>query len=1001
MRSWIFSVLLVPALVGAQSLPTGGAAAYTPEPVAAHPEWDAPYTEAIRAASTDPQFLTELVDHLPASPSVPTPLAFHGVIAGGAGHLTSSAGVAAYLRAVAAASPRVRVFSLGCSEEGREMILVAVADEATVASLEEYRAITAALSDPRTVSEEEARRLIARGKPIYYLTGGLHSPETGSPEMLMELVYRLAVEETPLIRSIRENVITLVTPVLEVDGRDRMVDLFRFSQAHPEAATPPLVYWGHYVAHDNNRDAIGMALALTRHVEQALATWHPQVMHDLHESIPFLYISSGTGPYNAWLDPLVVDEWERMAIREVQELTAKGLPGVWTHGFYDGWAPGYLFWLALGRNAVGRFYETFGNVMPSTEERIVEAESQRAWYRPNPPLPRVRWSLRNNVNYQQSGVLLALSHVAAERQRYLEQYWQLGCRAVAKARREGPAAYVLPASQKRRGQLRDLMALLVRHGVEVHRALEDFQVPVPSEGAARPGSASDARGKGQPAPAPAAPSRRGFPAGSFIVRMDQPLSRLADALLDTQYVRGEERLYDDAGWTVGYARNLEVWRVTAAEVLEVPMERWSGPVARPAPALSPRAAALLLRHHADTDLVRLRTALPHLPMLVAEQPFSAGESYGAGTVIVPLADGERSLLAETLAGLDLPVAPVPAVPSVPTHPLAVPRVALLHTWFSTQDEGWFRLALEELGIPYEYLATPEVAALGDLRQRYDVILMAPFGPVRSQDVVNGYPDGPPLPWRATEPTPNLGVDETDDMRPGLGFAGLASLQAFVRAGGVFLAVGSAARFAVEMGLARYVRLAETEGLKVSGSLLRAAVRDATSPVAYGYDSTLPVYFDDGPVFSVGTVSRPEREERRPSGRGSIHDPDVPQGRPFLPPPEPPVLDPLDEGFVRPGALPFRTLPYLPKRQDRPRVILEFPKGEGELLLSGLLEGGKVLAGKALVVDCPRGAGHVLLFGNNPMWRHNTQGSWALVTNAILQAAHLGVGWPPPAPSVEP
>ncbi|NWF99495.1 MAG: hypothetical protein HXY19_00910 [Thermoanaerobaculaceae bacterium] len=1001
MRSWIFCLLLVPALVGAESSPGVDAVGYVGELIAAHPEWDAAYTAAIRDASTDGQFLTDLVDHLPASPSVPTPLAINGVIAGGAGHLTSSAGVAAYMRAVAAASPRVRVFSLGSSEEGREMILVAVADEATIASLDEYRAITAALSDPRTISEDQARRLIARGKPIYYLTGGLHSPETGSPEMLMELVYRLAVEETPLIRSIRENVITLVTPVLEVDGRDRMVDLFHYAQAHPEVATPPLVYWGHYVAHDNNRDAIGMALALTRHVEQALATWHPQVMHDLHESIPFLYISSGTGPYNAWLDPLVVDEWERMAIREVQELTAKGLPGVWTHGFYDGWAPGYLFWLALGRNAVGRFYETFGNVMPSTEERIVGSESQRAWFRPNPPLPRVRWSLRNNVNYQQSGVLLALSHVAAQRQRYLEQYWQLGRRAVAKARREGPAAYVLPAGQKRQGQLRDLLALLERHGIEVYRALEAFQVPLPAAPAPRPGSKGDTRESGGSAPVPTSPGRRSFPPGSYIVRMDQPLSRLADAFLDTQYVRSEERLYDDAGWTVGLARNLEVWRVTAVEVLDVPMERWSPALTRRALALSPRAGALLVRHHADTDLVRLRTAVPQLVMLVAEQPFVAGEAYAAGTVIVPLAGVDRSALAETLAGLDLPVTAVPSVPSVPTHPFLVPRVALLHTWFSTQDEGWFRLALEELGIPYESVATSEVAALGELRQRYDVILMPPFGAARSQDVVNGYPDGPPLPWRRTELTPNLGVHETDDMRPGLGFAGLASLQAFVRAGGVFLAVGSAARFAVEMGLARYVRLADTEGVKVAGSLLRATVRDATSPVAYGYDSTLPVYVDAGPVFTVGTVPSAEREERRPSGRGSSSDPDVPQGRPFLPPPEPPVLDPLDEGFIRPEGLPFRTLPYLPQRKDRPRVILEFPKGEGDLLLSGLLEGGKVLAGKALVVDCPLGSGHVLLFGNNPMWRHNTQGSWALVTNAILQAAHLGVGWPPPPPSVAP
>jgi hypothetical protein len=126
----------------------------------------------------------------------------------------------------------------------------------------------------------------------------MHSPETGSPEMLMELAYRLAVEETPFIRNIRDNVITLITPVLEVDGRNRQVDLWRYREKNPNVPTPPLIYWGKYVAHDNNRDQIGMALALSRNAMKAYNDFHPQVMHDLHESVPFMYISTGTGPYN-------------------------------------------------------------------------------------------------------------------------------------------------------------------------------------------------------------------------------------------------------------------------------------------------------------------------------------------------------------------------------------------------------------------------------------------------------------------------------------------------------------------------------------------------------------------------------------------------------------------------------------------------------------------------------------------------------------------------------
>jgi hypothetical protein len=362
---------------------------------------DETYTADIRKFTTEPRFMTELVDHLPASASVPTPLEFHGYIAGAEGKLTYAEDVYRYMRALEAASPRVKVFSIGRSEEGREMILVAISSEETIASLDRYREITRKLSDPRKISEDEARQLIATGKPMYHATGALHSPETGSPEMLMELAYRLAVEETPFVKTIRDNIIVLLTPVLEVDGRNRQVDLWHYRQANPGVPTPPLVYWGKYVAHDNNRDQINLTLALSRNMMSAYNGWHPQVMHDLHESVPFLYVSTGTGPFNPALDPLMIDEWHRMGFNEVDEMTRRGLPGVWLHGFWDGWAPNYLFWLGAGRNTIARFYETFGNRWPTTERRVVRGQSERAWFRPNPALPEVKWSLRNNVNYQQ------------------------------------------------------------------------------------------------------------------------------------------------------------------------------------------------------------------------------------------------------------------------------------------------------------------------------------------------------------------------------------------------------------------------------------------------------------------------------------------------------------------------------------------------------------------------------------------------------------------------
>ena len=128
----------------------------------------------------------------------------------------------------------MKVFRVGKSEEGRDFLLIAVSDEANIAQLEHSKEITARLADPRKIAEADAQRLISSGKPFYWASGSIHSPETGSPEMLMELAYRLAVEDTPLIQNIRKNMVFLITPIVEVDGHDRAVDWANYRKAYPD-----------------------------------------------------------------------------------------------------------------------------------------------------------------------------------------------------------------------------------------------------------------------------------------------------------------------------------------------------------------------------------------------------------------------------------------------------------------------------------------------------------------------------------------------------------------------------------------------------------------------------------------------------------------------------------------------------------------------------------------------------------------------------------------------
>src|SRR5205814_366865 len=320
-----------------------------------------------------------------------------------------------------------------------------------------------------------------------------------------------------------------------------------------------LVYWSKYVAHDNNRDAMGVTLKLTENVLNTYMQWHPQVLHDLHESVPYLYDNTvGDGPYNAWIDPILADEWEMIGWNNVSEMTKFGMPGVFTHGNFDTWSPGYLMFIAALHNGISRLYETFGNGGADTVARELRPdEYARTWYKQNPPMPKTTWSQRNNNNYEQTGLLTSLHYFAANKQLFLRNFYTKSKRSILKAKTEGPAAYVLAADDPRPGAQSELLRVLQKQGVEIARATSAFAVTVPGkkapprpqttdagnpdDGSGGPNAQADGqeRQEGRDRQEKAAPTTRTFPAGSYIVRMDQPYSRIADSLLDYQY-RSEE-----------------------------------------------------------------------------------------------------------------------------------------------------------------------------------------------------------------------------------------------------------------------------------------------------------------------------------------------------------------------------------------------------------------------------------------------------------------------------
>ncbi|HEY6330489.1 MAG TPA: hypothetical protein VI756_14220, partial [Blastocatellia bacterium] len=399
----------------------------------------------------------------------------------------------------------------------------------------------------------------------------------------------------------------------------------------------------------------------------------------------------------------------------------------------------------------------------------------------------------------------------------------------------------------------------------------------------------------------------------------------------------------------------------------------------------------------EPDLIQLRYKFKKAEMDIAEEPFeSDGHKFNRGSLLV------RNVSAADLEGaaadFGFQAYALSAAPTVKTHPGRAARIAILHTWLATQDEGWWRQAFDKLGIPYQYISTQAVAAESDLNSKYDVILFPPVGRPNPQAIVSGLPMwGNPLPWKTTDLTPNIGKeDSTDDIRPGLGFVGLAHLQDFIKNGGLLLTVTDTSDFAVEFGLTQGVSIGRAQRLKLVGSVVKSSLVDGTSPIAYGFPESLSIYSFQGPIFNISNMAggrggrrfSPEGGPERATGRGSKDDPDVPQGRLNGEVLEEPHVEawqavPVTEEQLRNG------IGVIPP-QYRPRVVFRYADAK-DLLVSGLLDGGGEIAQHAAVIDVPVEKGHVVLFSNNPIWRGETLGNYSMVFNAILNYDNLNAG----------
>ena len=992
--------------VGAAALGAQQSVTETRDP---HQKQDADFAKDYAQWTSEPRYGSPLVDHLPLVKGIPTPKQVLGYYIGAPAKLTYYADILKYYRALARATPRVKVETIGRSDEGRELVVVWVSSEENIRNLQHNRDNLAKIADPRGLSDEQVKRLIETTKPHYHLMGGLHSGETGPSEMLMELVYRLATETSPLITQIRNNVIVSVTPAADPDGRDRNVDWFYhgldMEAANPTAAPDtaaggrggrgggrggvagPLPYWGKYVYHDNNRD-INLSQVSMRAIVDWYFTAHPPIIHDLHEAQALMYTYSGGPPQNPNLDPLLFAELPFFSNWELAQMTKWGMPGVYTHAFMDGWSPGYLGSVAYNHNGMMRMYETqsgreggSGAAAPVVAGAARDSAARgagagggrgrggrggrgggrggapgaagaapggapasgtgragtapaggappffgggraaiptgrgggqpREWYRgiPIPPNAVQNFTRRNNTNYMETGVLSALQLTSMFPNLVLENFYTKTKNSLQAGSTQAPYGYVLPV-ERDMTRVATLVNILRAQGIEVGTL----------DAAATVGTDT-------------------FPAGSYVIKLNQPYGRLAKNLLERQdYPDPALTTYDDSGWSMGYAFNVEVKEIKDKAILSVATTPVKTAEVRGTVA-GTATAGLAVAHLGSNNMISFRYRLKNVPMKIAEQQFTAGGiTFPPGSFVVTGSPADLQAAKDAVVSLGLTAATLSSIPTVAMHDGDAPRVAIYSQWSGTQELGWYRHAFDKFGIPFDLIYKERVMK-GNLKQDYDVILMA------AQNINRAAVLAPhaarPQPYEKTDKLKFLGMyGSSPDISGGFGPEGVAAIEKFLDAGGTLITTLQAVRYPIEFGLARSIDTENPTGVNAQKPLIQAEIVRTDHPVFYGYANKIfPIKFGQGSqVFRVGIA-------------------------------------------------------------DQANVLAEYVGGDSSVL-SGLMVGAANLKGRAFAVDVPKaynGNGRVLMFANNPIYRWQNHGEFNMIFNSIMNWNDV----PPPPPLTAP
>lgn len=463
-----------------------------------------------------------------------------------------------YYARLAETSPRVTIDTLGLATRGSPLVMMTITSEANHARLDELREINLKLADPRTIgSEEELRDLIARGKTVVLITQQIHSTEVGAGQMAGNLAYRLASSQDPRVREILDNVILLHVPGLNPDGHQWVADWYMEHVGGPYEGTAPPWLYQFYVGHDNNRDWYAFTQVETQlAIEKAHNAWHPQIVHDVHQmggNGARIFTPPYIDPGEPNIDPILIAQVNQLGMYMAAELTAQGKKGVVSNGIYDMFTPARAYQHYHGAARI--LTETASANLASPVEVPPQVLSvargynagERSWNFPD-PWPGGTWGLPDIVEYQEAAAMALLTNAARNRVTWLEGFHEVGRKAVERWP-SWPHAWVIPSGQANGAGVRSVLRILRLADVEVHEIPTAFR-----EGG------------------------RDFPAGSWVIPMNQPYASFAQTMLVEQeypdmreYPGGPPaRPYDVTAHTLPLLMDVEAVAIQEPLALQLP-----------------------------------------------------------------------------------------------------------------------------------------------------------------------------------------------------------------------------------------------------------------------------------------------------------------------------------------------------------------------------------------------------------------------------------------------